>query len=94
MRTPMERVRDRYQNDPAFHAYVDMSRHVIEELQLTPSEAREAVMLAAIMVEERSFRPLTVLGHHVRRTTAPPVSLSRPREDRRPPGDRPRRGGR
>lgn len=51
--TPLNKVRERYENDPVFHRYVDMMRMAIQELHLTPSELREAAMLAAIIEEER-----------------------------------------
>jgi hypothetical protein len=41
----------RYRDDTAFHHMVDICRHIIVELELTPSEIREACMLAAYMVE-------------------------------------------
>jgi hypothetical protein len=54
---PIDKVRERYQNDTVFHIYVDMMRKAIVELNLTPSELREAAMLAAILEEERNPRP-------------------------------------
>lgn len=56
------KVEERYQNDVAFHAMVDMMRHYIEQLALTPSEVREASMLACFQYEQRRFRyaPLAI----------------------------------
>jgi hypothetical protein len=45
--------RDRYLRDPAFHALVSLMVHAIELRDYTPTELREAIMLAAKMVEER-----------------------------------------
>lgn len=41
----------RYQRDPAFKQLVDMIQHMLHAAQFTPSELREAVMLAAINYE-------------------------------------------
>jgi hypothetical protein len=54
---PYDSVRDRYNRDPAFHAAVDCIRQWVEEMRLTPTETREAAMLACIMVEERRVEP-------------------------------------
>lgn len=53
---PYDRVRDRYLHDPAFHHVVDSLRAVILDMRMTPSEVREAAMLACQMIEER--RPI------------------------------------
>jgi len=47
---------ERYQNDAHFRSFVDMCQHCIESMNLTPSEARQAVMLACIKFEMR--RPI------------------------------------
>lgn len=44
-------VRTRYRNDPAFAALVNQIRGFIHRVEYTPSELREAVMLAAILEE-------------------------------------------
>ena len=49
---------DRYKNDPMFRALVDNLRHQIMEARYTPTEIREAAMLAQIMYEEMTLRPL------------------------------------
>ncbi len=46
----------RYRHDAMFHATVDMLTKLIEDLNLTPSEVREAAMYAANRVELR--RPM------------------------------------
>jgi hypothetical protein len=50
---------ERYLRDPMFHALVDMLRGAILHADYTPTEIREAAMLAAIMVEmRRPARPI------------------------------------
>jgi hypothetical protein len=53
MTFPWDRVRDRYANDAPFRRVVDMLQAIVLDLHLTPSEVREAAMLACILVEER-----------------------------------------
>ncbi len=53
----MESPRYRYYNDPEFHAAVDMMYASIERCQFTPTELREAVILASIMYAERHPSP-------------------------------------
>jgi hypothetical protein len=43
----------RYESDPMFHRVVDMLGALIHEAQLTPSEVREAAVLACIHYEAR-----------------------------------------
>lgn len=57
---PIDRVRERYRNDPVFHGYVDTMRMCIKELHLDPSELREAAMLASIMESEQELSAFTV----------------------------------
>ena len=52
MRTPQER----YENDTDFHALVQIIYTWIEKCQYTPSEVREAAMLAAILYEQNATR--------------------------------------
>ena len=54
MRTP---ATERYRNDAAFRNLVDMMRAAIENAEFTPSEIREAAMLAQILYEETNLRP-------------------------------------
>jgi hypothetical protein len=48
---------DRYQQDPMFHTMVDMMFNMICEKKYTPTEMREAAMLASIMFEQHYARP-------------------------------------
>lgn len=52
MQTPEER----YQTDPHFHMLVDVLTNAIAQAQYTPSELREAALLAAIHYEMRYVR--------------------------------------
>ena len=56
MRSP----RDRYASDPAFHHLVDLIEVMIERAEFSPSEIREAAMLACINHEMRHIRPLRI----------------------------------
>lgn len=51
----MMTLRDRYQTDPAFKALVDMMVGHIQTCQYTPSEMREAAILASIIYEEHNI---------------------------------------
>lgn len=51
------RVRERYNDDPTFHACVEMMRNAIREMHLHPSELREAAILAATIEAELSPHP-------------------------------------
>ena len=46
------KMHERYMNDPKFHALVDMILSVIMNGEFTPTEIREAAMLAQIRYEE------------------------------------------
>ena len=50
------KIRERYENDARFHALVDVMRNHIEQAQFTPTEIREAAMLAQIIYEETHVR--------------------------------------
>jgi hypothetical protein len=52
-------IRERYQTDSHFHAMVDMMLAAIKQARFTPTEIREAAMLAQIIYEERHPRPHT-----------------------------------
>jgi len=56
MKTP----RDKYMNDPEYHALVNMLESFIERAQFTPSELREACVLACINYEMRHVREMTI----------------------------------
>lgn len=52
MKTP----REKYRNDPVYARLVNALYCMIEDANLTPSEVREAAVLACIMYEERRIR--------------------------------------
>lgn len=54
----MQSVTERYQNDAHFRQIVDLMYSYIDHAQFTPSEIREAAMLAHILYEERRIRPM------------------------------------
>lgn len=63
MRGPIDRMIDRYDRDPVFRHYVDSMRRAIVHLELSPSELREAAMLAAFIEEsQRPIRFVTATG--------------------------------
>lgn len=55
----MPNIKERYINDPIFHAVVDQMRALISSAHLAPSEVREAAMLACIL--EQEYRPIAPL---------------------------------
>jgi len=54
MKTP----REKYLNDPHYHALVDSLVTLITQCEMTPSEVREAAILACIIYEENKGRIL------------------------------------
>lgn len=52
MKTPKEK----YLNDPEYHHLVTTLEHLIESARFTPSELREACVLASINYEMRHLR--------------------------------------
>lgn len=55
--------RERYQRDPMFRQLVDYMRVMVERAQYTPTELREAAILAATMELERELpRPFYLDG--------------------------------
>lgn len=56
MKTP----REKYLNDPQYHSLVQMLEGFIEEARFTPSEIREAAILACINYEMRHVRGCTI----------------------------------
>jgi hypothetical protein len=62
--TPLNRLtpEDRYRRDVTFRTLVDTMTHMIIDCQFTPTELREAAMLAAILYETRYARREVVLG--------------------------------
>lgn len=62
----MKDIRERYLTDTTFHTVVEMIRGLLRGAQLTPSEVREAAMLACIIEEEyRPALPLTTSDEEV-----------------------------
>ena len=49
----LKTLEGRYRNDQTFHALVKNLEMLIEHLEMTPSEVREAAMYATIRVESR-----------------------------------------
>ena len=49
-----------YQYDPTFRRVVDLMCAYLSEYQITPSELRQAAILAATMHEDRRIRPLFI----------------------------------
>jgi len=56
MKTPQEK----YMNDPAYRRLVDMMHAMIAQAQFTPSEMREAAVLASIRYECSFPHPFTI----------------------------------
>jgi len=52
MKTP----REKYMNDPEYHRLVNMLEHFVETARFSPSELREAAVLACINYEMRHVR--------------------------------------
>lgn len=53
-------VYDRLEGDPHFRALVDQLEYFLSEGWSTPSELREALIVAATRIEYRTIRPLLV----------------------------------
>lgn len=64
-------AKKRYQNDPMFHRVVDTILSWIHCMNVTPSEARDAAMLASIMHEERTIRNLMIQDEPPHRVICP-----------------------
>jgi len=54
-------IREKYYTDPVFHNLVDVLYYQIEQANYTPSELRQAVLLAAILYEEKHVSPKIIL---------------------------------
>jgi hypothetical protein len=52
MKTP----REKYEKDPSYRQIVQMLESLIHEAKFTPSELREASILASILYEERNIQ--------------------------------------
>lgn len=48
----MSSPRSKYYNDPHYHQLVDVMVHMIMQAKYTPSEMREAAVLASIIYQE------------------------------------------
>jgi hypothetical protein len=57
-------VEGRYKHDSTFRLVVDQMRALLSAYHITPSELREASVLAATMHEFENVRPLLVDGMH------------------------------
>ena len=55
-------AKERFMNDPVFHNLVTTLEKAIEDLQLSPSEIRDAAMLACIRFEDRRTHPAFTIG--------------------------------
>jgi len=58
--TNMKTPKEKYMNDPEYHQLVDMLEQFIERARFTPSELREAAVLACINYEMRHVRNITI----------------------------------
>lgn len=56
----MKSPREKYMNDPEYHRLVDMLEQFVEYARFTPSELREASVLACINYEMRHVRDITI----------------------------------
>jgi len=60
MRKELMTPRDKYMNDPEYHALVRHLEGFIEQARFSPSELREACVLASINYEMRHIRERTI----------------------------------
>ena len=58
----MRTIRERYNNDPNFHSLVSLMVAHFERCFYTPSEMREAALLASIIYEEHHIRKMVVVN--------------------------------
>ena len=58
-RTPYLSAEERYSRDPAFHTIVDMMVCAVDQLQLTPTELREAAVYACVRFEHMNMRSIS-----------------------------------
>ena len=56
----MKSPREKYLNDPEYHNLVRMLENFVETARFTPSELREAAVLACINYEMRHVREQTI----------------------------------
>lgn len=67
-------AQERYYRDAAFKQLVDVIYSMIYKAEYTPTEIREAAMLAAIMVERHNPRRLCILRDDLTENVARPVA--------------------
>lgn len=58
--TDFKALHRRFQDDPSFHYLVKSLYKIIDDLQLSPNEIREAAMFACYMHEMENPRPIRV----------------------------------
>jgi hypothetical protein len=56
MDRPMQTAHDRYRNDITYRRVVDTMTHMLNMAEITPSEMREAAVLASINHESMNIR--------------------------------------
>ena len=56
----MKSPKEKYMNDPEYHQLVDMLESFIDRARFTPSELREAAVLASINYEMRHGRDFVI----------------------------------
>lgn len=56
----MKSPKEKYMNDPEYHQLVDMLESFIDLARFTPSELREAAVLASINYEMRHVRDFVI----------------------------------
>ena len=56
----MKSPKEKYMNDPEYHQLVNMLESFIDRARFTPSELREAAVLASINYEMRHVRDFTI----------------------------------
>ena len=61
----MRDLRDKYRNDVSFRQLVDLMVGQISEAHFTPSEMREAAMVASILYEEINYRRVVYVDRDI-----------------------------
>ncbi|HEY8780015.1 MAG TPA: hypothetical protein VIM16_00205 [Mucilaginibacter sp.] len=56
----MKSPKEKYRNDPEYHQLVDILESFIDRARFTPSELREAAVLASINYEMRHVRDFVI----------------------------------